>query len=418
MKKGPKCSGHFFPLKYGINTATANMPKLIRITTSPLSLHSLLLNQMKFMKQHGFDVIMVSSNGKEWPSLIQNEGCDYRIVTMAREIAPLKDLQSLWRLYRLFKKEKPDIVHSHTPKAGLLAMLAAACAGVRIRIHTVAGLRFMTAKGFNRKLLVSMEKLTGWAALHIWPNSYSLLQYIRKKKLVNEKKLSVIGYGSSNGVDLNRYSVNALKTEKIQAVKKLLKYDGELIYLLSMGRIVKDKGINELMQAFNILYEEYPRLRLIVLGRFEDQLDPISEEARHTLTSHPAIIHIDWSNEVEYFMHLCHLMVHASYREGFPNTLLQAGAMGCPIVCTAIEGNVDMVTDRESGVLFQPGNVADLLEKLRFAISNPGIMKEYADRLRKKVEQKFSQQYVHNCLLEKYQGLLAQQQLPTNPTVH
>lgn len=395
------------PWKSGINTVIAIMPKLIRITTSPLSLHSLLSNQMKYMKENGFDVIMVSSNGKEWPDLIKNEGCAHRIVPMAREIAPLKDLVSLWRLYRLFRKERPDIVHSHTPKAGLLAMLAAKLAGVKIRIHTIAGLRFMTANGFKRRVLVFMEKLTGKAAQHVWPNSYSLLNYIQQHKLVSKKKLSVIGHGSSNGVDLNRFSVNTLKSERIQAVKELIRYDDQLTYLLNMGRIVKDKGVEELTQVFTNLYNTNPKLRLLMLGHFEDKLDPISEEARRSINTHPGIIHIDWSNEVEYFMHLSHLMVHASYREGFPNTLLQAGAMNCPIVCSAIEGSIDIVTHGETGLLFQPGDVEDLQEKLSFALSHLPLMKEYAVNLRKKVEDKFSQQYLHKCLKEKYLALLS-----------
>ena len=116
------------------------MPKLIRITTAPLSLKYLLFNQMRYMKENGFDVIMVSSEGKEWPDLIKNEGCEHHIVHMTRKMTPFSDLRSLWKLYRLFRREKPDIVHSHTPKAGLLAMLAAKFAGVRIRIHTIAGL--------------------------------------------------------------------------------------------------------------------------------------------------------------------------------------------------------------------------------------------------------------------------------------
>ncbi len=382
------------------------MPKLIRITTAPLSLKYLLSNQMKYMNENGFDVIMVSSEGKEWPDLISNEKCEHRIVHMTRKITPFQDLKSLWQLYKLFKKEKPDIVHSHTPKGGLLGMLAAKIAGVKIRIHTIAGLRFMTATGTTKKVLIFMEKLTAKSAHYVWPNSYSLLNYIRQNKLVKEDKLQVIGHGSSNGVDLNRYSVASLKTEKIEKIKKLLNYDSSLCYLLNMGRIVKDKGVDEVFKAFKIVYEENTKLRLIVLGAFEDDLDPISDEAREILKTHPAIIHIDWSDHVEYFMHLSHLLIHASYREGFPNTLLQTGAMGCPIVCSAIEGSIDIVTHEETGLLFQAKNADDLLEKLRFALEYPAEMKMYADNLRFKIEKYFSQAYLHKKLKEKYFELL------------
>lgn len=387
------------------------MPKLIRITTAPLSLKYLLFNQMRYMNENGFDVLMVSSGGKEWPDLIENEKCKHTIVPMTRQITPFKDIVSLWRLYRLFKKEKPDIVHSHTPKAGLLAMLAAKLAGVNIRIHTIAGLRFMTATGMKRKVLVFMEKLTAKAAHHVWPNSFSLLNYIKHHKLVKESKLRVIGYGSSNGVNLQRYSTSALQQEKLIIIKKLVNYDPQYRYLLNMGRIVRDKGIDEVLKTFSIVHKEDPMLKLIVLGAFEDELDPISEEARSILQTHSAIIHIDWSDDVEYFMHIAYLLIHASYREGFPNTLLQAGAMHCPIICTAIEGSVDVVTHNETGLIFKPGNAADLLDKLRYALQHPDEMKNFAAALRKKVEGKFSQQYLHECIRQQYLEILQQKNI-------
>ncbi len=384
------------------------MPKLIRITTAPLSLKSLLSNQMRYMNENGFEVIMVSSEGKEWPDLIKKEGCDYRIISMARQIAPFQDLKSLWQLYKLFKKERPDIVHSHTPKAGLLAMLAAKFAGVKIRIHTIAGLRFMTAKGISRRILVFMEKITGKAAHHVWPNSYSLLNYIRRQKLVRETKLHVIGAGSSNGVDLSRYSVGSLNKDKLDEIKLQLNYDDQLCYLLNMGRIVRDKGIDEVLTAFKALYENNQQLRLILLGSFEDELDPISDAARDILKTHPAIVHIEWSDHAEYYMHLSTIMVHASYREGFPSTLLQAGAMRCPIVCSAIEGSVDIVTHKETGLLFQAGNSSELLEQLQYALTHSEEMKKAASILRKKIEENFSQGYVHEMMKNKYMKLLQQ----------
>lgn len=392
--------------KSGIRNVIYPMPKLIRITTAPLSLKYLLSNQMRYMKENGFDVIMVSSEGKEWPDLLANEKCEHRIVHMTRKITPFQDLKSLWQLYRLFRKEKPDIVHSHTPKGGLLGMLAAKMAGVKIRIHTIAGLRFMTATGMTKRVLIFMEKLTAKSAQYVWPNSYSLLGYIRQHKLVSEKKLLVIGHGSSNGVDLNRYSSASLLPEKIEAIKQLLNYDDSLCYLLNMGRIVKDKGVDEVFKAFTIVHAGNPSLRLIVLGAFEDELDPISDEARKILKTHPAIIHIDWSDEVEYFMHLSHLLIHASYREGFPNTLLQTGAMNCPIICSAIEGSVDIVTHEETGLLFQPRNADDLLEKLQYALAHADQMKLYAVKLRSKIEKYFSQSYLHKRLKEKYLEIL------------
>ena len=382
------------------------MPKLIRVTTVPMALKHLLSGQMRYMRENGFEVIMISADGKEREDVIKNEECQHIIVPMTRQITPFADLKSLWRLYKLFRKEKPDIVHSHTPKAGLLAMLAAKYAGINIRIHTIAGLRFMTSAGFTRRILVLMEKLTARSATQIWPNSYSLLKYIRENRLVADSKLHVIAYGSSNGIDLNRYSPGRLDPLKLDETKKQIDYHSGNIYLLSVGRIVNDKGINELLRAFSELYGANNKLRLILVGSFEEELDPITGEAKKILKEHPGIIHINWSNEVEYYMYLSNLLVHASYREGFPNVLLQAGAMNCPIVCSIIEGNVDIIDHQQTGLLFKVKNEVDLKEKLKFAITNPELMKQYAAELQQKIETNFDQHIVHQAIRNKYLELL------------
>ena len=162
--------------------------KLIRITTVPMALKVLLRGQMKYMREQGVEVLMVSADGPELEDVKNYEQCRHVLVHMTRAITPVQDLRSLWQLYRLFKKEKPDIVHSHTPKAGLLAMLAGRMAGVKIRIHTIAGLRFVTATGMSRKVMIAMEKLTGRMATQVWPNSQSLYDYVVDNKLVDPKK--------------------------------------------------------------------------------------------------------------------------------------------------------------------------------------------------------------------------------------
>jgi glycosyltransferase involved in cell wall biosynthesis len=371
-----------------------------------MALKHLLAGQMRYMKENGFNVIMVSADGKERDDVIQNEGCTHVIIPMTRKITPVADLKSLWQLYRFMKKEKPDIVHSHTPKAGLLAMLAAKYAGVKIRIHTIAGLRFMTSTGFTKKILVKMEKLTASSATHIWPNSFSLLKYIRENKLVSESKLNLISKGSSNGIDLKRYSSNRIDHAKLQQIKKQLNFNPEFSYLLSVGRIVNDKGIDELLKVFSELYNENDKLKLILLGSFEEELDPISFESKSVLKNHPGIIHISWSNDVEYYMQFATLLIHPSHREGFPNVILQAGAMNCPVVCSIIEGNIDIVEHEKTGLLFKVKNEADLKEKLKFAINHPEQIKQYAIELRSKIEDHFDQQIVHQAIRDKYFELI------------
>lgn len=385
------------------------MPKLIRITTAPISLNVLLSGQMRYMNEHGFEVVMVSSDGTELEKVKQSEGCRHHIIPMTRRMTPLGDLRCLWQLYRFFKNEKPDIVHSHTPKGGLLGMLAARMAGVSIRIHTVAGLRYVTTKGFSRRVLVFMEKLTARCANHVWPNSYSLQEFIKANKLARPSKLEVIGWGSSNGIDLDRYSSAAIIPKKLEQTKMQMKYEEKNFYFLSVGRLVHDKGMDELLNAFVRLYETEPLARLVLVGAFEDEVDPVSEKARQLIQNHPGVVMAGWSDQVEYFMQLSDVLVHPSHREGFPNVLLQAGAMGCPIICSRIEGNVDVVEHEKTGLIFEVKNEEQLLSQMQYAIKNPAIQVQYAQVLRQHIEQHFDQPIVHSLLRKRYLELLAAQ---------
>jgi glycosyltransferase involved in cell wall biosynthesis len=378
------------------------LPKLIRITTVPISLDLLLTGQMKYMNENGFEVLMISDDGKERDKVMEQESCNHIVVSMTREITPIKDLHCLWVLIRLFRREKPDIVHSHTPKAGLLGMLAARIAGVPVKIHTIAGLRFMTTVGFKRKLLVGMEKLTYYFADCVWANSFSIANYLKEHKLIDGNKLGIIGKGSTNGIDLQRFSKSALKIQEIEATKKLINYDEKNFYLLSVGRMVKDKGIEELIEVFEIIKKEVSHLRLILVGPFEEQLDGIRADIKETIQNDKDIIHINWSNQVEYFMHLANILVHPSHREGFPNVLLQAGAMECSIICSDIAGNIDIVQHQETGILFKVSDKKDLESKLIFGIKNTENLLKFKEKLLSDIKEKFDRKMVHQSILNQY----------------
>lgn len=233
-----------------------------------MALRYLLPGQMQFMKANGFDVLMISAEGAELNDVIANEGCSHVIVPMTRKITPFQDLKCLIQLIRIFKKERPDIVHSHTPKAGLLGMLAAKFCGVKIRIHTVAGMPLMVEKGFKLRLLTFIEKLTYWAANYVWPNSRSLYQYIETHQFTSTQKLGIISKGSTNGININRFNKAALEENTILEVKNSVHYSAHAVYLLCIGRLVADKGIVELVHVFILLQQQRPELKLILVGRF------------------------------------------------------------------------------------------------------------------------------------------------------
>ena len=389
------------------------MIKLIRITTVPISLKLLITGQMKYMQAKGFDVTAMSSDGKEREEVILNEDVEHIIVPMTRQITPFQDLSCLWQLIKHFRRIRPDIVHTHTPKAGLLGMLAAKITSVPVRIHTVAGLPLMTANGFKFSLLRFIERLTYWGAQHVWPNSQSLFHYIQKARFTSDDKLEIIGEGSSNGIDLKQFSIQNISLELTENIKAKINYQEDLFYCLAVGRIVRDKGIEELVTAFMEVHKSNPHLRLILVGDMEQERaeENLSEAIKKQILEHSAILAVGWSNDVAAYMQVCDLLIHASHREGFPNVLLQAGAMGCPIICSNIPGNIDIVTNGETGQFFEVKNKSDLASKIKFTIKNPEVVKEYSNHLQHLVISKFSRPTIHQAIYDRYKFLLKKESI-------
>lgn len=380
--------------------------KLIRITTVPMALRYLLPGQMHFMAENGFDVLMISADGKEIRDIIKNEQCPHIIVPMTRKITPFRDLSCLFRLISIFRREKPDIVHTHTPKAGLLGMLAAKYCGVKIRIHTVAGLPMMVEKGFKYWLLKQVEKLTYKAANHVWPNSNSLMEFISAQHLVSAPKLKVIGKGSTNGIDLNRFSVSVLQEKKIQDCKASINYSDQNKYLLCIGRLVVDKGIVILINGFTALQKTDPLVKLILVGDYENELNPLPDPIVKEIENNPGILHISWTADVEYYMHIADHFIFPSLREGFPNVLLQAGAMELPIVCSRIPGNIDIVAHNETGLIFDDRDEKQMLAMVEYALANPEAVQKMAKRLRQIIEADFRRENIWQNMLAAYKSLV------------
>ena len=365
-----------------------------------------LKGQPTYMEQNGLNVIMISADGKELPMLLANETCPHLVVPMTRKITPMQDLKCIAQLIRIFKKERPAIVHTETPKAGLLGMIAARLAGVKIRIHTVAGLPLMVEKGAKLKLLQAIEKITYAAATNVWPNSNSLKEYIIKNNFTAAAKLTIIGKGSSNGINTVRYNTENLDSDIIADTKKSVSYSVENVYLLFIGRLVLDKGIVELVNAFVQLQKNFPKLRLILAGQYEPDLDPLPSAIEDQIKNNPHIIHINWTDKVEYYMAIANYFVFPSYREGFPNVLLEAAAMKLPIICSRIAGNVDIVNDNETGIIFNSMDETDLKIKLAKALTNQHLMKEMAEKLYHTVTTVYKRELFWESMRAAYEKLL------------
>jgi len=382
------------------------LTKLIRITTVPISLKYLITGQMKYMAKNGFEVTMMSADGPEITEVIEQEGVPHIKIPLTRKITPLQDLKALWILYRQLSRIKPEIVHTHTPKAGIIGMLAAWLARVPIRLHTVAGLPLQTTTGNKRKLLEWIETITYAFATGVWPNSQSLYNFIIENKFAKKEKLHIIGSGSSNGISIDEFNPETLDQKTLSDISKSIDYNPQNKYLLFVGRVVRDKGIEELVLVFEELQKKYANLKLVIVGPLENDLDPLSLGTTESIAKNESIITTGFSKEVKYFMHLADLFIFPSHREGFPNVPMQAGLMSCPVVASRITGNIDLINHMETGLLHEKADIVTLKKELEFAINHPEKMQELSFNFKVVIKNTFARKKMQKLIFNEYQKLL------------
>ncbi|EDP69726.1 glycosyl transferase, group 1 [Flavobacteriales bacterium ALC-1] len=380
------------------------MKKIIRITTVPVSLGTLLKGQLKFMSNH-YEIIGISSEGEALNKVNRNEGIKTVPVNMTRTITPFKDLKALFQLYRVFKKERPHIVHTHTPKAGTLGMLAARLAGVPHRIHTIAGMPLLEATGFKRKILNVVEKLTYSGATLILPNSFAMQDIIIKEKFCKEKKLRVIGNGSSNGIDTDHYDIKKVSIESTNTLKQHLNINPEDVVFLFIGRVVKDKGINELVEAFDSISKSHSNTKLIIVGGYEKELDPIDASTEALIEKNENIHEIGQVEDIRPYVVISDVLAFPSYREGFPNVVLQASCMEIPCIVTDINGCNEIISNNFNGLIIPPKDSIALKKAMITLYSNPNKIKELAENARPNIVNKYKRELIWKELLELYNNL-------------
>ncbi|WP_353164651.1 glycosyltransferase family 4 protein [Empedobacter brevis] len=379
--------------------------KLIRITTVPQSLRGLLRGQLKFMSQNGYQVLGVSSPGDALKDVAVNEGVNTVAIEMTRTISPLKDVKALLQLIQLFRREKPQIVHTHTPKAGLLGMMAAKIAGVPYRLHTVAGMPLTVATGTKRQLLNQMEKLTYTCATKVYPNSYGLEKIILEEKFTNPTKLKVIGKGSSNGIDTSQFNPALVSEETKKEIRKDLSIKNDDFVFLFVGRVVRDKGINELVQAFTNLYSKNSNTHLILVGSFERHLDPLKPETENLINNHSNIHAVGYkTNVIDYFA-MANTLTFPSYREGFPNVVMQAAAMQLNCIVSDINGCNEIIKNGENGWIVPAKNSTKLEEQMQWCLYNQKRSEEMGLKSREIMVSDYERSYIWNEILKEYQSL-------------
>ena len=377
--------------------------KIIRTSTVAISLDFLLKGQLAFLNKE-YEVVAVSGKDQHLEKVAYREGVRTEPVIMQRSISPLKDLVSLWKLFWLLKKEKPQIVHSITPKAGLLSMIAAKLAGVPVRVHTFTGLIFPTRNGVIQVVLIYMDKLLCYCATNIFPEGKGVKDDLIRYKITN-KPLKVLANGNVNGIDKDYFDPELYNLEdKIELRKKLGILENDFIFIF-VGRLVRDKGINELIAAFLKLEFNSKKVKLLLVGPFENDLDPLNNETIKAIEEFNNIITVGFQRDVRPYFAISDALVFPSFREGFPNVVLQAGAMGLPCIVTNINGSNEIIIEGLNGTIIPVKDEAALFNAMIKVSSDKDYYSVLKSNARKMITSRYEQQVVWEALLAEYKSL-------------
>ncbi|WP_281324140.1 glycosyltransferase family 4 protein [Flavobacterium sp. IMCC34518] len=380
------------------------MEKLIRITTIPISIEKLLENQLFFMKDY-YDVKAISSDKENLERVGKLQEVSVYPVEMTRKITPWQDLKALWKLYRYFRKEQPLIVHTHTPKAGTIGMIASKLAGVPHRLHTVAGLPLLETKGNKRKLLKLVEKTTYACASKIYPNSNGLKNIITQEDFCKPEKIKIIANGSSNGINTQNFNPEIVSNEDQLHLKKNLGIAPTDFVFIYVGRLTGDKGINELLLVFRKIAMEFKNTKLLLVGFFETNLDPLQKDTLSEIKNNAQVIYVPFQNDVRPYYAVSDVLVFPSYREGFPNAILEAGAMGLPTIASDINGCNEIIEDQKNGILIPPKDTEALFTAMKKVILDPSFRSHLKHNARPMILSRFEQILVWEALLAEYKNL-------------
>jgi len=372
--------------------------KLIIATSVPGSLASLLKGQPKYLSK-SYDVTLISSPGKEINNIKQYENVPVKSFKMSRQITLLEDLITLIKLTIYFSKTRPKIVHSYTPKAGLLVMFASYLSGVPHRFHSVVAMPLMEAIGFKKILLILTERITYLFSTKLFCNSKILRLYMANN--LTNRPITVIWNGSMNGID-TKYYKNNLSPKKMANIRKKVDLTENNFIIMFVGRIVKDKGIDELIEAFINVENIHPEARLLLIGDYEEKLDPISERSRNYIEKRNTIINTGFKKDIREYLSIANLFILPSYREGLPHSLLEASCYNIPLIASNINGCNEIIEDRETGILIPPKNVEALTNAICELIDDKYLCTYLSSNLRNSVKKRFSQKIFYKHLIDEY----------------
>lgn len=372
--------------------------KLIKVSTVPMSLDSFCRGQLQMLSQY-YDVVAVSSPEPELKMIAEREGVRTIAVPMERHISLFKDLRSLWQMVRVFRREKPDIVHSMTPKAGLISMIAAWICRVPVRMHTYTGLVFPTATGLMKQILILTDRILCFCATDINPESLGVKGDLERYH-ITRKPLRLIANGNVRGVDMTYYD----RTPEVMAKAESLRRSDTFTFCF-VGRLVGDKGVNELVEAFDRLHREIPATRLLLVGPYENALDPLKPQTDERIRKGDGIETVGSQKDPRPYYATSDALAFPSYREGMPNVVLEAGALGLPSIVTDINGSREIIRQGYNGVIIPPHDANTLYQAMRDFTVNRDETARLAANARKNIADRYEQQMIWQALLVEYRRL-------------
>jgi glycosyltransferase involved in cell wall biosynthesis len=372
-------------------------PHLAYVTTVPSTQFAFLRGQNAYMAAHGLELHAITSPGEALDKLVRRDGVHAHPVRIARTIRPLRDLIACIHLWLVLRRLRPDIVHLSTPKAALLGALAAKAAGVKTRVFLIRGLSSESAAGLRRSIFLQLERLTARLSTHSICVAPSLLDYARRNGIAQDS--IVVANGMSNGIDATRFDPGVIgeASEVSELPPRRIGF---------VGRLVRDKGIEELALAWRSIRDDYPDACLILVGRCEEH-DPIDDAIKTALEEDDRVVCTGRIEDVRPWMKSMDVFVYPSRgAEGFPNAPMEAAAMECPVVTTSAVGCVDAVVHNATGLIVPPGDSKRLGEALRYYLDNPEVAKEHGRRGRQRVASEFQREPIWEGLLRFYANAL------------
>lgn len=373
--------------------------KIVRISNIPTSLNVFCKDLFRELSAD-YEMVAVSSPGKDLDEIAEREGIRTIAVPIERRMAPFKDIVTLFRLIKVFRRERPDMVHSMGHKAAILGQFAARLTGVPYRVHNFTGLAFPTAKGFSRWVLKKVDKFICWNSTDILPEGKGVMNDLQQNK-ITKKPLRILGNGNIRGIDLDHYA----RTPEVLAQASTIREEKFFTFVF-IGRIVADKGINELVEAFCRLNAENPSTRLILVGDRDNGINPVSELTSQRIRDCENILEAGLQKDVRPWYAASDCFILPSYREGFPNSVIEAGAMGLPSIVTDINGANEIIIAGKNGLIVPSKSADALFSAMKRMMEDDFFRESAASCSRELIASRYDRHYVWKCLKDFYREKL------------